>query len=72
MIADYKTNRAPPAAAADIPAAYLRQLAAYAAILTEIFPGRPIECLLVWTETAAIMPVPPDLIARHAPVPVLP
>ncbi len=72
LIADYKTDRAPPETADDIPAAYLRQLAAYAAILTEIFPNLPVECLLIWTETAAPMPIPPSLIARHAPSPAQP
>jgi ATP-dependent helicase/nuclease subunit A len=72
IIADYKTNRAPPTTPADIPAAYLRQLAAYAAILGAIFPGRPVECLLIWTETAAVMTVPAALIAGHAPGRALP
>jgi ATP-dependent helicase/nuclease subunit A len=66
-IADYKTNRAPPAAPEAIPPAYLGQLAAYRAILQQIFPNRPVDCILIWTETATIMPVPPSLLARHAP-----
>jgi ATP-dependent helicase/nuclease subunit A len=71
-IADYKTNRIPPTTPADIPTTYLRQLAAYAAILTEIHPALPIRCTLIWTETATPMPIPPELIARHAPTPHLP
>jgi ATP-dependent helicase/nuclease subunit A len=66
-LADYKTDRAPPAAAGEIPEGYLRQLAAYQAILVQIYPGRPIECLLVWTETATVMPVPQEMLAAHAP-----
>jgi ATP-dependent helicase/nuclease subunit A len=67
LIADYKTNRAPPAAPEAIPAAYLGQLAAYRAILQQIYPNRPVDCILIWTETAAVMPVPPVLLACHAP-----
>jgi ATP-dependent helicase/nuclease subunit A len=72
LIADYKTDRAPPLTPANIPAAYLRQLAAYAAILEKIYPDRPVECLLIWTETATPMLIAPDLIARHAPGPPQP
>jgi ATP-dependent helicase/nuclease subunit A len=71
-IADYKTNRIPPTTPEDIPAPYLRQLAAYAAILQNIYPALLIHCTLIWTETAAIMPVPADLLARHAPARPLP
>jgi ATP-dependent helicase/nuclease subunit A len=66
-IADYKTDRVPPTAVAAIPAGYLRQLAAYRAILAKIYPNRPVHCLLIWTETAAAMPVPPGLLDSHAP-----
>jgi ATP-dependent helicase/nuclease subunit A len=66
-IADYKTDRAPPAGVEAIPAGYLRQLAAYRAILAQIYPNRQVNCLLIWTETAAAMPVPSGLLDGHAP-----
>ncbi|OYV26272.1 MAG: double-strand break repair helicase AddA [Acidocella sp. 20-63-7] len=66
-IADYKTDRAPPADVAGIPEGYLRQLAAYRAILAQIYPGRRMICLLVWTETAQAMQVPPALLDAHEP-----
>ena len=66
-IADYKTDRTPPAQASDIPESYLRQLAAYRAILAQIYPAHEITCLLIWTERASAMPVPPALLAAHAP-----
>ncbi len=49
LIADYKTNRAPPRDVADTPVLYLRQMAAYRAVLRAIFPGRDVHCALVWT-----------------------
>jgi ATP-dependent helicase/nuclease subunit A len=67
ILADYKTDRSPPAAADAIPATYLRQLAAYTAILRQIYPDRPITCILIFTQTAAVLTVPAALLAGHAP-----
>ncbi|HEX7391168.1 MAG TPA: PD-(D/E)XK nuclease family protein, partial [Acidiphilium sp.] len=72
VIADYKTDRAPPASPEAIPPAYLGQLAAYAAVLRAIHPGRPVTALLVWTATGAVMTVPDALLTRHAPRPQQP
>jgi ATP-dependent helicase/nuclease subunit A len=65
-IADYKTDRAPPADADAIPEGYLKQLSAYMAICAQIYPGRAPKCVLVWTETAAVMHVPAQMLARYA------
>jgi ATP-dependent helicase/nuclease subunit A len=67
LIADYKTNRAAPKRAEDIPVLYLRQLAAYRAVLRAIFPGRTVSCALVWTVSPAVMLVPDRLLDGHAP-----
>ncbi|MDE8348874.1 MAG: double-strand break repair helicase AddA [Acidocella sp.] len=67
LLADYKTDRLPPTNPAAVPPAYLRQLAAYQAVLEQIFPAKRISCLLIWTETATIMALPPTLLVRHAP-----
>lgn len=72
ILADFKTDRHPPASLADVPAAYLRQMAAYTAILKQIFPAKSIHCQLVWTETANIMALPNELLAGHAPGPAQP
>ncbi|MBQ8101561.1 MAG: double-strand break repair helicase AddA [Afipia sp.] len=58
LIVDYKTNHAPPQAAAEAPQAYVRQLALYRDVLQRLYPGRPVRCALLWTETAAIMEIP--------------
>ena len=68
LIVDYKTNREPPATAADVPVAYLRQMAAYRALLAAIHPDRPVRCALVWTAAATVMELPPDLLDAHGPV----
>ena len=72
LLADYKTDRAPPETAEAVPAAYLRQLAAYVAILQQIYPGRAVHCQLVFTETATVLPVPAERLAGHAPAPAQP
>ena len=48
-VVDFKTGRAVPASSADIPAAYMRQMRAYAAALAVIFPGRAVEAALLFT-----------------------
>jgi ATP-dependent helicase/nuclease subunit A len=66
-LADYKTDRLPPARPEDIPKKYLQQLAAYRAILAVIFPATEIHCLLIWTATATSMRVTRDRLDAHAP-----
>ncbi len=67
ILADYKTNRTAPKRALDTPVLYLRQMAAYRAVLAEIHPGRTIECWLVWTAGAQVMKLPQALLDGHAP-----
>jgi ATP-dependent helicase/nuclease subunit A len=71
LIADYKTNRRPPARIEETPVLYLRQMAAYRAVLREIFPGRAITCALVWTHTAQVAMLPDELLESHRPIPTL-
>lgn len=65
MIIDYKTNRPPPMRAEDIQPVYLRQMAAYQAVLEQIYPGKHIECLLLWTDGPHLMPIPAEMIDAH-------
>ena len=50
IVIDYKTNRPPPARQADVAPTYLRQMAAYRAVLRQIWPDRPVRCVLLWTD----------------------
>jgi ATP-dependent helicase/nuclease subunit A len=54
-IADYKTNRPPPARIADVPAGYVGQLALYRAVLQKIYPDKAVRAALLWTETPDLM-----------------
>ncbi len=69
LVADYKSNRNPPAEPAATPVMYLRQMAAYRAVLRAIFPDRPIRCLLVWTETASPVWLSDGLLDAHGLIP---
>ena len=51
--ADFKTNRDPPTRPEDTPVLYLRQMAAYRAVLRAIYPGRAVEAALIWTRASA-------------------
>jgi ATP-dependent helicase/nuclease subunit A len=64
LVVDFKTNRPSPAAIGEADPAYLRQMAAYAAVLAEVFPDRPIEAALVWTDGPKLMPVPENVLAQ--------
>jgi ATP-dependent helicase/nuclease subunit A len=50
IVIDYKTNRPPPARQPDVAEAYLRQMAAYRAVLRQIWPDRQVRCVLLWTD----------------------
>ena len=67
LIADFKTNRRPPSRIEDTPVLYLRQMAAYRAVLRDIFPDRGIACALVWTQAARVVMLPDELLESHTP-----
>jgi ATP-dependent helicase/nuclease subunit A len=67
LIADFKTGRDPPASEKAIPAAHLRQMAAYRAALRVIFPDRPVEAALLYTAAPTLFSLPDALLDAHAP-----
>ena len=66
-ILDLKSDRPPPRSADAVHPTYLRQMAAYRALLREIWPDRTVRCLLLWTQTPAAMPLGDALLDRFAP-----
>jgi ATP-dependent helicase/nuclease subunit A len=64
LIIDFKTNRPAPARIEDADPAYIVQMAAYAAILGEVYPGRRIEAALVWTDGPRLMAAPEHLLRQ--------
>lgn len=66
-VIDFKTNRPPPETEDDVAPAYLRQMAAYRAVLQGIFPDRPIRAVLLWTLESRLMPLSDEILDAHAP-----
>jgi ATP-dependent helicase/nuclease subunit A len=62
LIVDYKTNRPPPASLAEVPPAYVLQLALYRSLLEPIYPGKSIRAALLFTETPKLMGLPEDML----------
>ena len=67
QIVDYKTNRPVPASAVEAPTAYLKQMAAYRALLARIYPDRSVRCALLWTAAPLLMPIAGEILDSHAP-----
>jgi ATP-dependent helicase/nuclease subunit A len=67
LVLDYKTNRPPPENVDQVAPLYLRQMAAYRTLLRAAFPGRVVECALVWTYGARFMALPDAVLDPHAP-----
>jgi ATP-dependent helicase/nuclease subunit A len=63
LVVDYKTNRPAPASIEAADEAYRVQMAVYAAVLREVFPGRQVEAALVWTDGPKLMAVPEKVMA---------
>jgi ATP-dependent helicase/nuclease subunit A len=63
-IADYKTGRIPGEGPHAVPAAYLAQMAAYRAVLRQIYPDREIAVVLIWTDGPVAVTLDPDSLDR--------
>jgi ATP-dependent helicase/nuclease subunit A len=66
-VLDFKTNRPPPAAQEDVAPVYLRQMAAYRALLAQIYENQRIECVLLWTDGPRLMPLDAKLLDNYTP-----
>ena len=67
LVADFKTARRPPTSLEEVPASTLRQMAAYAAALAVIYPGRTIEAAVLYTQIPQLIAIPAELLAAHKP-----
>ncbi len=66
LIVDYKTNRPPPQKPQDVPAIYLKQMAAYRSVIQNIYPNHVIKCALLWTDGPLLMPLSANLLDPYA------
>lgn len=67
LVADFKTARRPPASLAEMPESVLKQMAAYAAALAVIFPGRQVEAAVLYTQTPQLIAIPGDILSAMKP-----
>ena len=67
LVADFKTNRRPPARVQDTPVLYLRQMASYRAVLRAIFPRQAVRCGLIWTREAGVSMLSDEMLDPHDP-----
>ena len=65
LIADYKSNRPAPSGIADVPPAYIRQLALYCAVLAQLYPEKTMRAALLWTDVPDLMEVPAAALERE-------
>ena len=63
-VADFKTNLTPPRDIAGVSFAHRAQLAIYAEVLRPLYPGRRIECLLVYTQTGTVIRLPEPVLQQ--------
>ena len=66
-IVDYKSDRPPPSTVEETPPIYLRQMAAYRALLARLYPEKTISCALLWTDGPRLMRLDGGLLDAHAP-----
>ena len=65
LVLDYKSNRPPPSRPENTPIVYLRQMAAYRALLAQIYPLHAVSCALLWTEGPVLSKLPTALLDQH-------
>ncbi|HKX78218.1 MAG TPA: double-strand break repair helicase AddA [Novosphingobium sp.] len=65
LIVDFKTARRPPESVHQIPRAILRQMAAYAAALERIYPGRRVEAAVLYTAAPRLIALTDALLDEH-------
>jgi ATP-dependent helicase/nuclease subunit A len=66
-VVDFKTNRRAPSVLAEAPESHLKQMAAYAAALARVFPGRSIEAALLYTAGPVLLPLDAETLERFKP-----
>ena len=72
LAVDFKSNARVPSRPEDVPAGILRQMAAYAAMLGQIYPDRRIDTAILWTATGELMMLPPQIVGAALAQPTVP
>ncbi|MGQ0609711.1 MAG: double-strand break repair helicase AddA [Paracoccaceae bacterium] len=61
---DFKSNRQVPASAGEVPEGLLRQMGAYVHLLAQVYPGRRLRAAILWTASASLMPLDPEIVRQ--------
>ncbi|EQA97605.1 double-strand break repair helicase AddA [Sphingobium baderi] len=67
QLVDFKTGRIAPLSIEEVPAAHVRQMAAYVSALRVIFPQRTIEAGLLYTSAPRLISLPPEVLDANKP-----
>jgi len=67
LLVDFKTGRRAPTTPDQVPEHHLRQMSAYAAALSVIFPDRRVEVALLYTSGPNLIPLPQAVLDAHKP-----
>ncbi len=67
LVADFKTSRRPPRSLDQVSPSTLKQMGAYAAALSVIYPDRAIEAAVLYTQTPQLIAIPTEVLAAHKP-----
>lgn len=66
LIIDYKTNQPPPKRAEDVPETYIGQMAAYRALLRDLYPGKQVRAALLFTDSCDLITLSDDQMDKVA------
>jgi len=65
IVIDFKTTRRPPETLDQVPRSTLRQMAAYAAALEVIYPGKRVRAALLYTHAPRLIDIPQVTLDAH-------
>lgn len=67
LVVDFKTGRRVPASLDAVPAYHQAQMAAYAAVLETIFPGKSVRAALLYSSGPSMIELPQEALDKHKP-----
>ncbi len=66
LLVDFKSDADPVMEPDQVKPAYLQQLALYALVARELFPGKLVEAAILWTSLESLIKLPPAVLAGAA------
>jgi ATP-dependent helicase/nuclease subunit A len=66
LIVDFKSDANPPETPDGVPPSYLTQLALYAMVANQLFPGRAVKAAILWTALESLMELAPERLTDAA------